>query len=143
MRTPLSYFVLTRTIKFADVDPARIVFYPRYFEMINETVEEWFRQDLGCDFSRMTAELDCGVPLVRREAEFLNPGHLYDDLELRLSPTRLGASSVSLVVEAIRGETCLFVARLVLVYMDLKKQKSLRWPGALRQRIAAALPSTE
>ena len=34
----------------AHTDPAGIVFYPRYFEMINAQVEDWFTGPLGCDF---------------------------------------------------------------------------------------------
>ena len=35
-------FTLTHTVRFGDCDPAAIVFYPRYYEMLNATIEEWF-----------------------------------------------------------------------------------------------------
>ena len=31
-------------VRFADCDPAGIVFYPRYFEMFNGLVDVWFRR---------------------------------------------------------------------------------------------------
>ncbi|KAF5290196.1 hypothetical protein FQR65_LT20676 [Abscondita terminalis] len=37
-------------IGFRHCDPAGIVFYPRYAEMINDTVEHWFKHGLGMDF---------------------------------------------------------------------------------------------
>ena len=35
-------FVSQVEVRFRHFDPAGIVFYPRYFEMINDFVEEWF-----------------------------------------------------------------------------------------------------
>lgn len=40
---------------------ARIVFYPRYFEMINILVEEWFAQVLGMPFEVMHGEMNAAV----------------------------------------------------------------------------------
>ena len=36
----------TVLVRFADCDPAGIVFYPRYMEMFNALVEDWFREGL-------------------------------------------------------------------------------------------------
>ena len=49
-------FTTTVQVRFADVDPAGIVFYPRYFEMLNGAVEDWFAQQLGLDFATMHLE---------------------------------------------------------------------------------------
>ena len=41
-------------IRFRHCDAAGIVFYPRYFEMMNDLVEDWFAE-LGmglCEFAR-------------------------------------------------------------------------------------------
>ena len=35
-------FQISTKVRFGDVDPAGIVFYPRYFEMLNAAVEDWF-----------------------------------------------------------------------------------------------------
>ena len=37
-------------IRFNHVDAAGIVFYPRYYEMLNQVVEEWFEKKLDIDF---------------------------------------------------------------------------------------------
>ena len=34
-------------VGFRHCDPAGIVFYPRYAEMVNDTVEHWFKHGLG------------------------------------------------------------------------------------------------
>ena len=40
-------------VRFAHIDGASIVFYPRYFEMLNAAVEDWFALELGVDFRSM------------------------------------------------------------------------------------------
>lgn len=46
-------FVTTAKVRFAHADAAGIVFYPRYFEMLNGAVEDWFEQDIGLDFKTL------------------------------------------------------------------------------------------
>ena len=134
----MSAFVFQRTIKFADVDPAQIVFYPRYFEMINETVEEWFRLELKSDFRTMAGS-NRGTPLVNVETEFRRPGYLYDEIGLKLTPLRVGRSSLKLRIEASRGDTLLFQAGLTLVHIDLTTGKPVSWPDDLRERIKSGI----
>ena len=43
-------FVSQVEVRFRHCDPAGIVFYPRYFEMINDFVEEWFDKGMGLPF---------------------------------------------------------------------------------------------
>jgi len=58
----LSAFTLQQKVRFQHCDPAGIVFYPRYFEMINATVEEWFAQRLGVPFETLHGALGAAVP---------------------------------------------------------------------------------
>ena len=46
-------FTYRQKIKFRHCDPAGIVFYPRFFEMTNDTVEAFFEQELDFPFSQM------------------------------------------------------------------------------------------
>ena len=43
-------------IEFNHCDPAGIVFYPRYVEMLNDVVEHWFQHALGCSFAQLHLE---------------------------------------------------------------------------------------
>ena len=38
----MAQFATEILVRFQHCDPAGIVFYPRYFEMISQSVEEWF-----------------------------------------------------------------------------------------------------
>ena len=55
-------FVSQQQVRFAHVDAAGIVFYPRYFEMLNAAVEDYFAQHIGVDFATMHIERKIGIP---------------------------------------------------------------------------------
>jgi acyl-CoA thioesterase FadM len=48
-------FATDKLIRFHHCDPAGIVFYPQYFVLFNELVEDWFNHGLGIDFARFHA----------------------------------------------------------------------------------------
>ncbi len=89
-------FVHRRRVGFADTDMAGIIFYPRYFEMVQETVEAWFEQGLNYPYSQMNTEDGCGIPLVSIQADFLRPSRLEDHLDIHLRLVALGGSSFTL-----------------------------------------------
>ena len=86
-------------VHFADVDPAGIMFYPRIFEMVNETIEEWF-SSIGFSFSKIHLEDQAGIPLVKIEASFHKPSHLGEVLGFELGVQRVGGSSLELIIKA-------------------------------------------
>ena len=57
-------------IRFAHCDPAGIVFYPRYLEMFNNLVEDWFREGLGLPFPDLIKR-GWGVPTAHLEVDFV------------------------------------------------------------------------
>ena len=85
--------VLELPVRFAHVDAAGIVFYPRYFEMLNAAVEQYFADIVGIDFRQMHLERQIGVPTVHLEADFSAPSRLGDRLAIDLIVDRVGRSS--------------------------------------------------
>ncbi|GAB4527605.1 MAG: acyl-CoA thioesterase [Parvularculaceae bacterium] len=126
-------FARKRMIRFADVDPAGIVFYPRYFEMINEIVEDWFAEGLDCNWVELTLERRKGAPLAHIEVDFTAPSRLYDELDFSLSVARLGNSSIHLRIRADHAGEARLAARLVIVYIDLDTRRSEPLPADLRR----------
>ena len=51
-------------VRFQHCDPAGIVFYPRYFEMVNAVVEDWF-EEMGEPFATLRTESALVVPTVQ------------------------------------------------------------------------------
>lgn len=133
-------FTTRAHVRFADVDPAGIVFYPRYFEMLNGAVEDWFEQDLGMDFKTMHLEHHIGVPTVRLETDFLAPSSLGDRLDITIAPRQLGRTSCALSIEFAGNGVTRLRAQVVLVCMDLQSQRPIAWPETLRTGIERCLP---
>lgn len=122
-------------IRFAHVDAAGIVFYPRYFEMLNQTVEEWFEQELGTSFRDLHVAGSNGVPAVRVETDFARPSRLGDRVRFTLDVLALGRSRIDLrVVASCDGEERVRF-RLVLAYVALDPLQSCAIPDALRARM--------
>ncbi len=130
-------FTVQRQVRFADVDPAGIVFYPRYFEMINAVIEDWFDRELGYGFDQMICKDGFGVPLVRMEADFKASSRLDDHLEFSLDVRDVGRSSIKLTITARCGDELRFIAHPVLVYINSEKHAPARLPDALKARMLA------
>lgn len=71
-----------RHVRFADCDPARIVFYPRFFELFDRATEELFHS-VGFYWDKeFGANGLNGLPLVDASARFLSPAWFGDTLEI-------------------------------------------------------------
>ncbi len=71
-----------RHVRFADCDPARIVFYPRFFELFDRATEELFHS-VGFFWDKeFGANGLNGLPLVDASARFLSPAWFGDTLEI-------------------------------------------------------------
>lgn len=125
-------FVSQQQVRFAHVDAAGIVFYPRYFELLNASVEDYFAQAVGVDFAEMHIRRRVGVPTVRLDVTFTVPSRLGDMLDFELTIAEVGRSSLKLAVEVRCGAEVRFTANVLLVCMDLTEGKSLPWPDDMR-----------
>lgn len=121
-------------VHFADVDPAGIMFYPRIFEMVNETIEEWFSV-MGFSFSKIHMEDQVGVPLVKIEASFHKPSHLGEILDFKLRVGRIGGSSIELNINASGDGKERFEVKAVLAHMDLNTKKATAWPEDMKTEL--------
>jgi 4-hydroxybenzoyl-CoA thioesterase len=127
-------------VEFNHCDPAGIVFYPRYFEMTNSVVENFFAEEGGHSFARMMSEGQ-GVPTARLETNFHAPSRLGDRLDVTLNVTRIGGASYALDVHVHRSGEPLVRFRLVTATTDLDARRAIPIPDDLRaalSRYAAA-----
>lgn len=123
------------TVRFRHCDPAGIVFYPRYFEMINDLFEDWFAQ-LGQPFHAIHATNATGVPTVSLQAEFLRPCRLGETLELALELTELGKSSFKLAYMFTHEGEVRVRANAVVVFVSREGElKSVPIPAEVRERM--------
>jgi len=75
-------FIKTEKIRFKHVDYAGIVFYPRFLEMLNDLVEDWFEEALHRPFSEIHETN--GIPTVDLKVQFKNAARLGQVLQKKL-----------------------------------------------------------
>jgi 4-hydroxybenzoyl-CoA thioesterase len=128
-------FTLLRPVRFADCDPAGIVYFPRFLEMANDLTEEWFARGLGMPFDKFHLELGHGIPVVNTKVDFLKACRLGERLELELSIEALGRSSVVLRLRGhVAGEDRLKL-RHKLAVVSLAARRAVAIPEDLRARM--------
>ncbi|AZY50363.1 acyl-CoA thioesterase [Bordetella avium] len=129
-------FVSEVEVRFRHCDPAGIVFYPRYFEMINDFVEEWFEKGLGLSFATLHLERRIGTPTAALQCDFNLPSRWNDRLRQVLELRRIGGASFQAQVrfEGPDGQTRLS-ARLTIVTVSLDTMRALPLPDDLRARL--------
>lgn len=123
-------------VEFNHCDPAGIVFYPRYFEMTNSVVENFFLEVLQYPYSRITMAEKAGVPTVRIEANFKSPCRLGDQLEFSLEIKRIGTSSVNFLLVCACLQDTRMTADLTLVWVT-PDGRPAPWPQAIRDPMTA------
>ena len=131
-------FTTTRRVRFADCDAAGIVFFPRYFEMLNGVVEDWFAGPLEASFRELHLNRGVSVPTAAVEARFIAPSRLEDDLSFALTVTKLGGASCGLRHRITSGDQLRFEATQTIVHVG-RSLKPEPWPDSLRVRIAPFL----
>ncbi|MDE3080189.1 MAG: acyl-CoA thioesterase [Paracoccaceae bacterium] len=123
-------------VEFNHCDPAGIVFYPRYFEMTNSVIENFFADVIDYPYARITMEERHGVPTVHIEADFRAPARLGDRLDFALEIRRLGRSSVTFHLAATARDILRMEATLTLAWIT-PAGRAAPWPDAIRSRLAA------
>lgn len=130
-------FYSDKLVRFSHCDPAGIVFYPQYFIMFNGLVEDWFNQGLGLDYARYITEHRLGLPTVSLSCDFVAPSKIGEIITLKLRLETLGRSSFTLAIDCVHEDEQRLACRIVLVTMDLDRQKAVRIPDDLRERLVA------
>ena len=88
----MSYFIKEEQIRFRHTDFAGIVFYPRFLEMLNDLVEDWFDEALDRPFSKIHETN--GIPTVDLKVQFKNAARIGEILTKKLWVKELKSSSV-------------------------------------------------
>ena len=85
-------FTKTEKIRFKHVDYAGIVFYPRFLEMLNDLVEDWFEEALDRPFSKIHETN--GIPTVDLKVQFKKAARLGEILTKSLWVKNIGGASL-------------------------------------------------
>lgn len=125
-------FEIRQKVLFRHCDPAGIVFFPRYFEMMNDCVEAFFDQGLNCPFEQF--HQTAGIPTATITTTFTSPGRHGDMLDLRLNVTRVGRASFDYEMSCYCGKIQRFLTNATLVQVDLDG-KPTPLQNSIKQRL--------
>ncbi len=132
-------FELQKLVRFQHCDPAGIVFYPQYFVLFHELIEDWFNDGLRLNYADFIANQKLGVPTVRIEVDFFAPSKIGDTLQMRLVVKRIGTSSIALSLAAFAGDVLRVRVKQTIVLFSLERRESVAIPDDLRRRLSQFL----
>jgi len=126
-------FEMPQKVLFRHCDPAGIVFFPRYFEMMNDCVEAFFDR-IGHPFE--TLHKSGAVPTAEIETRFLRPSRHGDALILSLRIAHLGRTSLRLSIDTACGPEARMTYRARLVHVG-PAMTPAPWPAPLHAALSA------
>ncbi|MAC77261.1 MAG: thioesterase [Rhodobacteraceae bacterium] len=126
-------FTIRRQVEFNHCDPAGIVFYPRYFEMISALIERFFADAVGVSWAQM-ARLGGGMatPMGDIRIRFAAPSRLEDWLDLSLRVNSIGGASATFGLACDCNGEPRFTGDATIIYASLDAGKATRWPDEMR-----------
>jgi 4-hydroxybenzoyl-CoA thioesterase len=116
-------FTKQEKIRFQHIDFAGIVFYPRFLEMLNGIVEDWFEEALDRPFSKMHETN--GIPTVDLKIQFKSPARLGEVLTKKLWVKELRNSSILCGFQFVNeSENTVLEGEVTLVNVSISEDRS-------------------
>jgi len=131
-------FIASRRIDFSFVDLAKIVYYPRFWDLAHKFYEESWEFSCGLHYNEILFEKKIAFPLVHSEANFLHPISYGDVIECRITVPRIGNSSISWNFEfRNQDEILCWTAEQITVCTEMDQVRSkIPVPDWIREGLA-------
>jgi 4-hydroxybenzoyl-CoA thioesterase len=135
-------FACELKVRFAVVDHARIVYYPRFFHYFHIAFEELFEREFGKTYPQVLDEDHVGFPSVHVEADYIAPARFGDVLRIQVSCVRIGKRSVVLGYRAARASDGVDVckAQVTTACVDMRTFRSMDVPPRYRDFFTRFIP---
>ncbi|MBE9606713.1 hypothetical protein IAI18_17750 [Acetobacteraceae bacterium H6797] len=134
---PPGAFRTSARMRFGDCDPAGIVFFPNWFKLANEAVEDFYGEGLKVDFHMLHGPRGIGTNYVHADADFFAPGMMGDVVHLTPIVTKVGGASYATTMHVHRGEQELLRMHFVNVTTSLAEKRAIPLPDDLRTALIA------
>ena len=118
-----------------DCDPAGIVYFARYFDLINGVIEDWFSGALGLDYAEFIGPRRIGLGYVSCSSDFQAPGFMGDRLTFAVLVGQIGRSSLTLDIGVMRDAEPILAASMTIVTTSLVGYRPIPLPDDLRQAV--------
>ncbi|RAI59409.1 acyl-CoA thioesterase [Roseicella frigidaeris] len=121
-------------VRWAELDPQRIVFNAHYLTYFDVALSEYLRA-IGCKSPEGLGQHGCDIVLAHAELDFRGSARQDDALTLAARVARLGRTSLTFRMGCFRGQQLLVAARMVYVNVTLGEHKPVPPPPAFLARI--------
>jgi len=122
-------------ILFSHCDPAGIVYFPRFFDLLHRAMEDWFTYGLEERFADFIMRKKLGIPTVSTHTDFVGPATFGDLLAIELRVVRLGGASIELAIDSfVAGRPC-FRSRHTVCTFSNETRKAIPIPDELREKM--------
>lgn len=128
-------FTTAKQIRFHHCDPAGIVFYPQYFYLLSEAMED-FMAAAGKPQHEQINVLRRGWPIIRLEVDFVRMSRYGDDVEIDVAVRRIGGASLSLDYKIRGSDGDRLKASTTVVHVDLATDRAIPIPDDVRAAFA-------
>jgi 4-hydroxybenzoyl-CoA thioesterase len=132
-------FVTQLDVRFGDVDPAGIAYYPRIFEFIHQATEALWDVHVGRRYFYLLSEERLGFPLVHSEVRFSHPLNFGDRPIVKVTCFKLGTSSLGLHYTFHVDDVECVDARMTVVCVKLEGLESTPIPESYRAKFEELL----
>jgi 4-hydroxybenzoyl-CoA thioesterase len=131
----MSAFQREILVRFGHCDAAGWVFYPRYFEMISDFVEDWFEDGLLASAPGLFHHKQILTPSVHFTVDFIKPTRYGERLTFNLWTAKAGTTSCELRIEASHQGELRMRAKQVLVFISAATARATPIPTELISRM--------
>jgi 4-hydroxybenzoyl-CoA thioesterase len=117
-------FRYSNPVRFADIDHAGIVYYPRFFHYFHLAFEELWRERMGATaYSELIDRDRIGFPAVRAECDYKAPLKFGDTADIEVTIPRLGTKSITFRYRVFRSADRALCAegQVICAVVDLAK----------------------
>jgi len=127
-------FSSQQIVRFHDIDRAGIVYYPRFFDYIHRTFEDFCESEVGVPHHKLVDEMKLGFPVVHIESDFHIPLQHGDRITVDMTCARLGRSSMTMRYRLFRpgGTEPAAEAAITTACVDIKDVRPIPIPDLLR-----------
>jgi len=122
-------------VRFAEIDRAGIVYYPRFFHYFHVAFEEFFADRVGVPYNVLLDRDRVGFPTVHAECDYRAPLRFGDVLRVDVSVEKMGRSSVVFLYRLRRSARArpAAEARITVVCVDMDAFRPIPIPARCRK----------
>ena len=126
-----------RMVRFSDCDPAGILYTPRFVDLANGVIEDFFLAKLHVSYHELIQKERIGLGYKSADCDFFKPALMGDRLQFTVLVEHIGRTSVIFSVHCVREIEEIMRCRLVMVTTSLNTHNAITIPRPLKDALVS------